>query len=109
MWRILSKYNEANANREIELKEIEIIMRKDNYKEKLKLCKQNLIKNKIEDDLLHRMKNDYLTKTNYNDYVNSSQEIKDIYEGIYKKIFDIQKDQKQLKKEYEELLYLSNL
>ena len=80
MWRILSKYNEANANREVELKETDVNIRKNNYKEKLKLCKQNLIKNKIEDDLLHHMRDDYLTKTNYNDYVNSSQEIKDIYE-----------------------------
>jgi hypothetical protein len=109
MWRILSKYNQANANREIELKESKSNMRKDNYKEKLKLCKKKLIKNKIEDDLLHWMRDDYLTKTNYNNYVNSSQEIKDIYEEIYEKIFDIQKDQKQLKKEYDELLYLSNL
>jgi hypothetical protein len=38
--------------------------------------------------------------------MNSPIEIKEIYEEIYIKIFDIQKEQKEIKKEYEDLLYL---
>ena len=102
MWRILAKYNEANANKEKELD-----LRKCNYNDKLKLCKRNLIRNKIEQDLLYRMRDDYLRRINYKDYIDSSDEIKQSYEEIYTKIFDIQKDQKQLKKEYED--YLNDL
>jgi|UniRef100_A0A6C0EQF2 hypothetical protein len=74
--------------------------------ESYNLYKNNMIKNNIHLDLLNMMKNDYLNKTNYNDFINSSKENQDIYFDIYTKIFDIQIEQKNLEKNYELLLPL---
>ena len=74
--------------------------------ESLQLCKNKIIDNNINLDLLNLMKNDYLNKTNYNDYINSNIENKDKYKDIYTKIFDIQKEQKNMEKNYDYLLSL---
>jgi hypothetical protein len=111
MWRVVAKYNEAQSiirnnvkEKELDVKEKEI--NKEELIEKIKIIKRKLMQNKIQEDLLNIMKNDYLTRINYNEYINSSIEIKGIYEEIYTKIFDLQKEQKEIKKEYEDLLYL---
>ena len=79
---------------------------KEDIIESFQLCKNKMIKNNIHLDLLNMMKNDYLNETNYNDYINSNIENKDKYKDIYTKIFDIQKEQKNLEKNYEVLLPL---
>ena len=81
-----------------------IILTRDDINESLQLCKNKIIDNNINLDLLNLMKNDYLNKTNYNDYINSNIENKDKYKDIYTKIFDIQKEQKNLEKNYDDLL-----
>jgi hypothetical protein len=111
MWRAVAKYNEAqsimrNNDKEKELDERDIKRKKEENIEKIKIIKRKLMQNKIQEDLLNLMKNDYLTRINYNDYMNSPIEIKELYEEIYIKIFDLQKEQKEIKKEYEDLLYL---
>lgn len=80
---------------------------KEDIIESFQLCKNKMIKNNIHLDLLNIQKNDYLNKTNYNDFINSSKDNQDIYFDIYTKIFDIQKEQKNLEKNYEVLLPLS--
>lgn len=121
MWRILAKYNEEQQkNKEINNIELEFKkevkkdennteLKKEDFIEKIKIVKKKLIQNTIQEDLLNAMKNNYLEITTYNDYINSSNEIKDIYEDIYRKIFDIKNEQKELKKEYEDLLYIINV
>jgi hypothetical protein len=74
--------------------------------ESYNICKNKIIKNNIHLDLLNMMKNDYLNKSNYNDFINSSKENQDIYFDIYTKIFDIQVEQKILEENYEVLLPL---
>ena len=108
MWRILAKYNEAQQKHH-EINNTELELKKEDFIEKIKIVKKKLIQNTIQEDLLNNMKNDYLTRTTYNEYINSSNEIKDIYEEIYRKLFDIKNEQKELKKEYEDLLYITNL
>ena len=111
MWRILAKYNEAQQKNQEEInnKDKELELTREDFIEKIKIVKKKLIQNTIQEDLLNNMKNDYLTRTTYNEYINSSNEIKDIYEEIYRKLFDIKNEQKELKKEYEDLLYITNL
>lgn len=111
MWRILAKYNEAQQKNQEEInnKDKELELNREDFIEKIKIVKKKLIQNTIQEDLLNNMKNDYLTRTTYNEYINSSNEIKDIYEEIYRKLFDIKNEQKELKKEYEDLLYITNL
>jgi hypothetical protein len=105
MRRILAKYNEAQDI--IKNTEKEKVIAREKIIEKIKICKKEIIQNKIQEDLLNRMKDDYLSRTNYNDYNNNNNtEIKEIYENIYAKIFDIQKEQKELKEKYDDLLYL---
>ena len=60
-----------------------------------------MIKNNIHLDLLN--------KSNYNDFINSNKENQDIYFDIYTKIFDIQEEQKNLQKNYQDLLYLVSM
>lgn len=83
-----------------------IILTTEDINESFQLCKNKIIENNINLDLLNLMKNDYLNKTNYNDYINSSKENKDKYKDICTTIFDIQKEQKNLEKNYD---YLSSL
>lgn len=108
MWRILAKYNEAQQKHH-EINNTELELKKEDFIEKIKIVKKKLIQNTIQEDLLNAMKNDHLKITTYNDYINGSNEIKDIYEDIYGKIFDIKNEQKELKKEYEDLLYILNI
>ena len=68
-----------------------------------------MIKNNIHLDFLNTMKNEFLNKSNYNDFINSSKENQDIYFDIYTKIFDIQEEQKNLQKNYQDLLYLVSM
>ena len=82
---------------------------KEDIIESYNLCKNKMIKNNIHLDLLNMMKNDYLNETNYNDFINSSKENQDIYFDIYTKIFDIQEEQKNLQKNYQDLLYLVSM
>jgi|LakMenEpi03Aug12_release.lakeMendotaPanAssembly.Ray.scaffolds.fasta_scaffold4322246_2 hypothetical protein len=42
-------------------------------------------------------------------FINSSKENQDIYFDIYTKIFDIQEEQKNLQKNYQDLLYLVSM
>jgi hypothetical protein len=109
MWRVLAKYNEAqniirNHEKELEtereLDENEITNEKEIKKKEIK---NKIIQNKIQEDLLNNMKTDYLSRTNYTDYNSSTPEIKEIYNEIYMKIFNIHEEQKQLKIEYEKL------
>jgi hypothetical protein len=86
-----------------------IQLTKEDIIESYNLCKNKIIKNNIHLDLLNMMKNDYLNKTNYNDFINSSKENQDIYFDIYTKIFDIQEEQKNLQKNYQDLLYLVSM
>ena len=65
---------------------------KEDIIESFQLCKNKMIKNNIHLDLLNIQKNEFLNKSNYFD--------------IYTKIFDIQKEQKNLEKNYEMLLPL---
>ena len=111
MWRILAKYNEAQQKNQEEInnKDKELELNREDFIEKIKIVKNKLIQNTIQEDLLNAMKNDHLKITTYNDYINGSNEIKDIYEEIYRKLFDIKNEQKELKKEYEDLLYITNL
>jgi len=82
---------------------------KEDIIESYNLCKNKMIKNNIHLDLLNTMKNEYLNKSNYNDFINSSKENQDIYFDIYTKIFDIQEEQKNLQKNYQDLLYLVSM
>jgi hypothetical protein len=74
---------------------------KEDIIESYNLCKNKMIKNNIHLDLLN--------KSNYNDFINSSKENQDIYFDIYTKIFDIQEEQKNLQKNYQDLLYLVSM
>ena len=82
---------------------------KEDIIESYNLCKNKMIKNNIHLDLLNTMKNEFLNKSNYNDFINSSKENQDIYFDIYTKIFDIQEEQKNLQKNYQDLLYLVSM
>ena len=82
---------------------------KEDIIESYNLCKNKMIKNNIHLDLLNMMKNEYLNKTNYNDFINSSKDHQDIFFYIYTKIFDIQEEQKNLQKNYPDLLYLVSM
>jgi hypothetical protein len=83
-----------------------IQLTKEDIIESYNICKNKIIKNNIHLDLLNMMKNDFLNKNNYNDFINSSKENQDIYFDIYTKIFDIQVEQKILEENYEVLLPL---
>ena len=78
---------------------------KEDIIESYNLCKNKMIKNNIHLDLLNTMKNEFLNTSNYNDFINSSKENQD----IYTKIFDIQEEQKNLQKNYQDLLYLVSI
>ena len=82
---------------------------KEDIIESYNLCKNKMIKNNIHLDFLNTMKNEFLNKSNYNDFINSSKENQDIYFDIYTKIFDIQEEQKNLQKNYPDLLYLVSM